>query len=189
MNREGDLMTHSKLILMVGIIMVLAFSVDAEAKGKTKDVNVVNEPNVNVLNNVDVNITNDENNPVPVTVQNGAAEKELVEIVELDVEDDDNTETVFDVYTVGTDKRLVITDVIVLNLSGGGLANMRILRDGVVVSNFSDEFGGGGTYNHSYVSGIEFAEGEIVGISPGPNAAGKTTNWELRGYLTDVNGS
>ena len=79
-------MTYSKLILMAGIIMVLAFSVEVEAKGKKKDVNVVNEPNVNVvnepnvnvLNNVDVNITNDESNPVPVTVQNGnngAAEK------------------------------------------------------------------------------------------------------------------
>jgi len=53
----------------------------------------------------------------------------------------------------------------------------------------TEQAGGIGTYNHSYVSGIEFAEGEIVGISPGPNAAGKTTNWELRGYLTDVNGS
>ena len=183
-------MTHSKLILMAGIL-VLAFSVGAEA-APTKDVNVVNEPNVNVLNNVDVNITNDENNPVPVTVQNGnngAAEKELVEIVELDIEDDDNTETVFDVYTVGTDKRLVITDVIVLNSSSTSIQKMRIFRDGVVVSNFSDNSSGGGAYNHSYVSGIEFAEGEIVGISPGPSTAGVKTNWELRGYLMDVNGS
>jgi len=183
-------MTYSKLILMAGIIMALAFSV--EAQGMTKDVNVVNEPNVNVLNNVDVNITNDGTNPVPVTVQNGAAEKELVEIVELDVEDDDNTETVFDVYTVGTGKRLVITDVIVTNLTGLAMKQMRIFRDGVVVSPFSLGIagsGGTGTYDHSYVSGIEFTEGQIVGISPGPDTSGLTTNWELRGYLTDVNGS
>ena len=105
-------MTHSKLILMAGIIMVLAFSVEAEAQGVTKDVNVVNEPNVNVLNNVDVNITNDENNPVPVVVQNGnngAAEKELVEFVQLDVPPD----TTIDIFTVPAGKKLVITDVIV----------------------------------------------------------------------------
>ena len=64
---------------------------------------------------------------MPVTVQNGnngAGEKELVEIVELDVEDTAAAETVFDVYTVGTGKRLVITDVIVTKVGGRTLANM-----------------------------------------------------------------
>ena len=109
-------MTHSKLILMAGIIMVLAVSVTVAAQGITKDVNVINEPNVNVLNNVETTITNDGTNPVPVTVQNGVAEKELVEIVELDVANATTAGTVFDVYTVGTGKRLVITDVIVTNV-------------------------------------------------------------------------
>lgn len=187
LNTGGNLMTHSNLILMAGIL-VLAFSVGAEA-APTKDVNVVNEPNVNVLNNVDVNITNDETNPVPVTVQNGnngAAEKELVEIVELDVPGNNTT---LDVFTVPNGKRLVITDLIVSNNRIGSppIPNAEILRDGSVYSRFmvasSSGSGGAGVYQHSYVSGIEFTEGQIVSIrNPGGQNV-DPTHWELRGYL------
>jgi len=169
-------MTHSKLILMAGIL-VLAFSVGAEA-APTKDVNVVNEPNVNVLNNVDVNITNDGTNPVPVTVQNGnngAAEKELVEIVELDVAGN----TTLPVYTVAAGKRLVITDGII-----NGTGNpWGIHRDGSVVSRIQVTSSARTPYNHSYVSGIEFQENVTVSVKTGTSDG---TDWELRGYLTDM---
>ena len=170
-------MTTRNLILMAGI-MVLAFSVgtEVEAKKKPKDVNVVNEPNVNVLNNVDVNVTNDETNPIPVTVQNGnnnGSEKELVEIVRLDVAGET---TLLAVFTVLPSKRLVVTDVII----SGGDGFQEILRDGAVVSRIMVN---DGTYEHSYVSGIEFQEDAVISITTGPHP----TNWELRGYLTDVN--
>ena len=176
-------MTHSKLILMAGIIMVLAFSVTVAAQGKTKDVNVVNEPNVNVLNNVDVNVTNDENNPVPVTVlngNNGAAEKELKEFVQLDIPLD----STFGLFTVPAGKKLLITDIIVHSIAG---ALMQILRNGTVVSRFWIQDAGTGTFGHSYNSGIEFQDGDILGIRVG--IAATDNGFELRGYLTDVNGS
>ena len=46
-------MTHSKLILMVGILlMVFSVSVEVEAKRKPKDVNVVNTPLPVVVQNL-----------------------------------------------------------------------------------------------------------------------------------------
>jgi len=179
-------MTHSRLILITGI-MVLTFGVgDADARKKhSVSVKVVNEPNVNVLNNVDVNVTNDETNPVPVTVQNGdnnGSEKKLVEIVALDVP----PQTTLAVYTVPSGMRLVITDVLI-NGPGSGHP-MEILRDGTIVSR---QFLGGTTYfHHSYVSGIEFLENVIVSVKNGQDLGDDhESNWELRGYQTDVNGS
>lgn len=176
-------MTTRNLILMAGIIMALAFLVEAEA-APAKDVNVVNEPNVNVLNNVDVNITNDGNNPVPVTVlngNNGAAEKELVEIIQLDVPSD----TTIDIYTVPAGKKLLITDVIVHH---GDSRFMEIHRNGTVVSRFRLTTTSTTTFGHSYISGIEFQEGDILSVRNGAGGANQN-GFELRGYLTDVNGS
>jgi len=158
---------------------MLAWSVEVQAE-PTKDVNVVNDPNVNVLNNVDTTITNDATNPVPVTVQNGNNEKELVEIVSLDVA----SATTLAVYTVPLDKQLIITDVIISS-PGDGFP-LEIQRDGAVISRIRLEDSANGTYDHSYVSGIQFQENEILSIR---NGGGATTNWELRGYQVDVNGS
>jgi len=106
--------------------------------------------------------------------------QEFVEIVELAVP----INTTVDVFTVPNGKRLVITDVIVAFLGFENFFGATILRDGAVVSSFSiGDIGDGAvaTYDHSYVSGIEFAEGAIVSINPG--VANQTSNWELRGYL------
>jgi hypothetical protein len=170
-----------KIILMAGIL-VLALSVEVQAE-PTKNVKVVNEPNFNVLNNVDTTITNDATNPVPVTVQNGNGgtnEKELVEIVQLDVPHD----TILPVYTVPSGKKLVITDVIV---SGIGDSFMEIRRDGVVVSRVNKDRHE--IYQHTYNSGIEFQENQVLSIN-NPNLTPEfLINWELRGYQVDVDGS
>jgi hypothetical protein len=157
-----------------------------------KDVNVVNEPNVNVLNNVDVNVTNDTTNPVPVVIQNGnngQVEKELVEIVRLDVQNPrlgtGQLPPPIDVYTVPGGRRLVITDVII---SGGSSGRHSIWRDGTIVSRVRiapTGTGGVSPYDHSYVSGIEFQENQTVSIQPPPTSIG--ADFELRGYQTDMN--
>ena len=150
------------------------------------------EPNVNILNNVDVNVTDDETNPVPVVVQNGngmPAEKEFVEIFQADVE----SGILLGVVTVETGKHLVITDVVVTSDSTAVSAS-QILRDGSVVSLFGVPGRCGsvldcGSYQQSYATGIQFAEGETVGIKGSDSTGLPLTSWELRGYQTDVNGS
>lgn len=173
-------MTHNKLILMAGL-MALVLPIRAEAQ-VTKNVNVVNEPNVNILNNVDATITNDASNPVPVVVQGGTnngQEKELVEIVRLAV----LPQTTLDVFTVPPGKRLVITDVLINNISAQAFS-LAILRDGNIASfiRLVDQFV---PHNHSYVSGIEFLENQVVSIQ-GSTLGSGSTDWELRGYLTSA---
>ena len=172
-------MTKLNFVLIAACLTVgLALGGVAQAQAP-KDVNVVNEPNVSVLNNVDVNVTNDTTNPVPVVVQNGTSTppvKELVEIIQLDVPADNTV----DVYTVPSGKQLAITDVIIRG--GGTTAPFQIFRDGSIVSRVSIGATVGAQYNHSYVSGIEFQENQVVSIRA-PNIS----DWELRGYQTDIN--
>ena len=110
----------------------------------------------------------------------GSSQPELVEIVQLDVPGG----TTLNPFTVPSGKRLVITDVIIS--TGSGATGLEILRDGAIVSRIQ-EFNGAAEqiYNHSYVSGIEFKEGELLSIRTG-GATGNITHWELRGQLTDI---
>jgi len=171
-------------IFLIAVCLTVGLSLGGEVQAQpTRDVNVVNEPNVSVLNNVDVNVTNDTTNPVPVVIQNGTSAppvKELVEIIQLDVPGG----TTLNPFTVPSGKRLLITDVIIS--TGGGATGLEILRDGAIVSRIQ-EFNSGAEqiYNHSYVSGIEFKEGELLSIRTG-GATGNITHWELRGQLTDI---
>ena len=153
---KNYLLTTTCLVILVGALTLFSPVVQqVQGDPPTRDVNVVNTPT----------------NPVPVVVQNGDADgvaTELFELVVLNV-----TGTV-NLFTVPTDKRLLITDVIV----SGAVSNSQILRGTSVVSNIivlSSQ-----TYEHSYVSGIEFASGETRSISPGSSGQ---TNWELRGFL------
>ena len=151
------------------------------------NVNVVNEPNVNVLNNVGATVTNNTANPVPVVVQNGttsAPARELVEITHTSI--GNNIPSV--VYTVPTGKRLIITDVTIsftssLSVSGDFL----IQRNNVTISRARLKNDGGFTdgsvYQRSYLSGIQFNEGDTVGL----NCTNAPGFFELRGYLTDTN--
>jgi len=133
----------------------------------------------------DVNVTNDTPNPVPVVIQNGTNTpqvKELVEIVVLDFNNSVfNPQPPLDVYTVPAGKRLVITDVII----GGTSGPHTIFRDGTIVSrvNMAKTVP---QYNHSYVSGIEFQENQIVSIQAQPTNQ-YLSDYELRGYQTDIN--
>ena len=188
-------MTLSKLILMVGV-MILAFAVgDAEAKKKPKDVNVVNEPNVSVLNNVDVNVTNGATNPIPVTVQNGsngAAEKDLVEIAELV----SNGEGFKSVYIVPIGKQLLIKDVTISALSKNcspaigrpGGSQPKVIMQASLPVKFSAFSGSpvaiGATFTKTYETGIKFDQEETVSLLAN---CGNSVFFELRGYLTDNN--
>ena len=89
----------------------------------------------------------------------------------------ENISTPIDIYTVPVGKRLVITDVIISGC--GGLHS--IFRDNTIV--FRHHLSP--TYSHSYVSGIEFQENQIVGIRP--HSLNCTSDWELRGQQTDIN--
>ena len=138
---------------------------------------------MNVLNNVDVNVTNNVENPVPVVVQNAPPSAPVKEIVEITANGIPGTPV--DVYTVSTGKTLIITDVIISSSIWGGLEDpccVSIRRNGVGISNVSL---GDGTYQHTYKTGIEFREGDIVGVAQQLGDA--VAFFELRGFLMDNN--
>ncbi len=172
---------------LIAACLILGLTLGGEAQADpTKDVRVVNEPNVNFLNNVDSTITNDATNPVPVTVQNGnngVVAKELVEITAF-YDRPAQTGSV-SVYTVPTGKRLVITDVQVSGnestqngFSGCPRTIQRSANGMEAVMLFYISF------SKYYVSGIEFKENETVFVKA---QCTEDTFFELRGYLMDNN--
>ena len=100
----------------------------------------------------------------------------------LDFVHNSATQPPLDVYTVPAGKRLVITDVII----GGTSGPYTIFRDGTIVSrvNMRNTVP---QYNHSYVSGIEFQENQIVSIQAKSDFPDNLSDYELRGYQTDIN--
>ncbi len=178
-------MTKHNLIFIAACLTVW-LSLGGEVNAQpTKDVNVVNEPNVSVLNNVDVNVTNDETNPIPVTVQNGnngVVAKELVEITALP---DRHSQVGVSVYTVPVGKRLVITDV---QVSSGEDTQNGFSRCARIIQRTANGMEALmsflTTFSKQYVSGIEFKENETVFVKAPCSA---NTFFELRGYLTDNN--
>lgn len=83
------------------------------------------------------------------------------------------------VYTVPTGKRLVITDITISNGSNDNFYGIQ--RNNVTIS--KPYILVGSTYQRSYVNGIEFNEGDTVGVS----APSTNVFFELRGVLTDNN--
>jgi len=170
---RNSLLVAGGFAILVGALVLSGLQPQEVEAKKVKTVNAQQSGAWNVQ------VGNTTANPVPVVVQNGDANGtvELVEFFELDVP----SGTRIDFAPIGTDERLVITDVIVSDSDGGRAQNARILRDGVVVSSFNVPDVTNGTYEHSYVSGILFREGETPGIIGA--VTGRTTNWELRGFL------
>lgn len=81
-----------------------------------------------------------------------------IEIIENNVPDNTN----FDVFTVPATRRLVITDVLI-HASGFAACCVTILRD-TLPATFSIHVGVAG-FNHTFVTGIEFTEGQTVAVS------------------------
>ena len=191
-------MTKQNLIFIAACLTVgLSLQGEVEAQ-PTKDVNVVNEPNVSVLNNVDVNVTNGATNPIPVTVQNGsngAAEKDLVEIAELV----SNGEGFKSVYIVPIGKQLLIKDVTISAISKNcspaigrpGGSQPKVIMQASLPLIISPAFGGGGnsvaigaTFTKTYETGIKFDQEETVSLLAN---CGNSVFFELRGFQTDMN--
>jgi len=187
-------MTKQNLIIIAACLTV-GLSLGGEVKAQpTKDVNVVNEPNVSVLNNVDVNVTNGATNPIPVTVQNGsngAAEKDLVEIAELV----SNGEGFKSVYIVPIGKQLLIKDVTISAISKNcspaigrpGGSQPKVIMQASLPIIFADSVSPlaiGATFTKTYETGIKFDQEETVSLLAN---CGNSVFFELRGYLTDNN--
>jgi len=109
-----------------------------------------------------------------------AAQQELVEITASGIPG-----TWVDAYTVPVGKTLVIFDVnmsySLTNTSGEPTCCALIGRNSVGISsvNLLDR-----NYHRTYSIGIEFKEGDIVGVNP-PSSG--SVFFELRGFLTDIN--
>ena len=128
-----------------------------------------------------VTVVNGTDMPIPVVVQNGTnIGRESVEFLLQGYDTSDMQPQSVEIFTVPTGKALIITDVLVSVASGSVFKGAEIRRDGTAVS-FIQTFVG--VYQHSYHSGIEFSEGQLLTIFAPTNAH---TNWELRGYLTDI---
>jgi len=111
-----------------------------------------------------------------------AAQQELVEITKVVA----SNGMVQNAFTVPTGKTLTIIDVNISTslgeTSGTNPCCAFILRNGVEISKASlrDR-----NYQRTYKTGIEFREGDIVGVQP-PNSGGSVF-FELRGFLADIN--
>jgi hypothetical protein len=62
-----------------------------------------------------------------------------------------------------------------------------IFRDGTIVSRVATGVTAAALYSNSYVSGIEFQENQIVSIQAPPVNSTSFSDWELRGFQTDIN--
>ncbi|HKB15104.1 MAG TPA: hypothetical protein VKF62_03515 [Planctomycetota bacterium] len=101
----------------------------------------------------------------------------IVEIIQNGV----GTNTTTGVYSVPVDRRLVITDLMIADTSGSTSLNARILRSGTpATANLTVT--AERTLCHSFATGIEFSEGQLVSVVNGDSAG--PLNFYLRGYLT-----
>ncbi len=125
-----------------------------------------------------VGITNDDTNPVPVTVQNGATNDSNV--IEITAAPTNKTPTV--VFTVPNGQRVVITDVVIIGGGTGGGCCPAIQRNSVDIARVSTQ--PDRKYQQTYRSGIEFNQGDTVGVV-GLNNVGEVF-FELRGVQTSL---
>ena len=85
------------------------------------------------------------------------------------------------VYTVPSNKRLVITDVILSANASGPTCGNTLLRAGTrAMSELCFSNVAFGTLAFSFITGIEFGPGDTVAV----RNATTVVNWYLRGYLT-----
>lgn len=105
-------------------------------------------------------------------------DKEAVEIIENGVAN----LTDVSAFTVPSDRRLIITDVIISNSNSSSSCCARISRNGPFVTGFI-AVEANSSFEHTFLTGIEFGPGDMVGVRNG--ASSGPLDFYLRGYLTN----
>ncbi len=167
------LLATAGLAILVGGLTLLGPAVpQGQAVPPAKDVNVVNTPlSVNLATTANVNIVNDANNPVPVTVQNGANDDGQPFEFSGNVQNSSGTVpsciTPTDLFTVPTGERFIVTDVVVSSISLTVIPQIivDITRDQASIFPIQLLSSGSSLFSHAFQTGLAFEEGETLRVS------------------------